>query len=527
MANKKVITGSPSRPPIVAVLGHVDHGKTTLLDYIRHTHIAEGEHGGITQQIGAYQIEVKTSSITSTFAKATVDKKATADKQKFQPKADRPLDEKIKSEEKKFITFIDTPGHEAFMKMRARGGAVADIAVLVIAADDGVKPQTKESIRIIKEASIPMIVAVNKIDLPSANIDKIKQDLARSEVQVEGFGGEVQIVLVSAKTGKGVSELLEKIIALSQTLTLPHNPDNPLEAVVIETHLDKGKGMVASVLVKVGTLKQGMQIFEGNQEVAKVRALFDEQGMVVKEAPPGKPVEVLGCTRLPIIGSVLRDQPFQKTVKEVPVEMKKQAGAMDFLTLESPEKSLKIILKTDTAGSLEAIIASLGEGAVIVGSGVGDVSEADVLLAKSTGSFIIGFNTKLKASVVKLAETEGVILRNYTIIYKLLEELNEALSGMQEVLTKERELGKGTIIAEFPYDGKRIAGVKVTGGRLAKGDQVKVMRGEAEAARSRIKSLQHGKEEATKVETGTECGILFDGKVDFELQDAIIAFVRS
>jgi translation initiation factor IF-2 len=514
MKNPKRHVSSSQRPPIVAVLGHVDHGKTTLLDYIRHTDIAKGEEGGITQRIGAYQVTVHPSSRAI---------RRPAEKREIPTGS---LD-KARDDHDDTITFIDTPGHEAFMKMRARGATVADIAVLVVAADDGVKPQTKESIRIIKEASIPMIVAVNKIDLPGGNVEKIKQDLARSEIQVEGFGGDVPMVLLSAKTGKGVPELLDKIIALSQTLNLQNNPNNPLEAVVIETHVDKGKGMVASVLVKVGTLKQGMQIFEDNEEVAKVRALFDEHGVAVKVALPGKPVEVLGCTRLPKIGSVLREQPFQKTTKEEPKEKKEQAGIMDFLTVESPEKSLKIILKADTAGSLEAIISSLGKGAAIVDSGVGDVSEADVLLAKSTGSFIIGFNTKLKAGVTKLAETEGVIVRNYAIIYELLDELNDALSGMQEVLIKERELGKGTIIAEFPFDAKRIAGVKVTGGRLAKGDLVKVMRGETEVARARIKSLRRGKEEATKAETGIECGILFDGKVDFELDDAIIAFVRS
>ncbi|MCJ7826600.1 GTP-binding protein, partial [Patescibacteria group bacterium] len=475
MANKKVISGFSEIPPIVAVLGHVDHGKTTLLDFIRHTNVAASEHGGITQHIGAYQIKIK----------SPVSAEVSAGRQKSQPKADRPLDEKIKNEEEHVITFIDTPGHEAFMKMRARGASVADIAVLVVAADDGVKPQTKESIRIIKEASIPMIVAVNKIDLPSANVEKIKQDLARLEVQVEGFGGEVPIVLLSAKTGKGVDELLEKIIVLAKALKLPNNPKNPVEAVVIETHVDKGKGMVASVLVKEGTIRTGMALFEDEQQVGSVRALFDEHGIALKEAPPGVPVEVLGFTSLPQIGSILRDVPFQKKTEKVQEEMKNQINAFDFLSQEPQEKTLKIIIKADTAGSLEAIITSLGKGAVIVKSGVGPVNEADILLAKSTGSFIIGFNTKSKHEVIKLAETEGVIVRNYTIIYELLDELTEALSGIQEVLTRERELGKGTIIAEFPYDGKRIAGVKVTEGRLAKGDQVKVMRQDVEVGRAR------------------------------------------
>jgi translation initiation factor IF-2 len=371
-----------------------------------------------------------------------------------------------------------------------------------------------------------MIVVVNKTDLPTGNVDKVKQDLARNEVQVEGFGGEIPMVMLSAKTGKGVPELLEKIIALASTLKFANTPLAPVEAVVIETHIDKGKGLVASVVVKTGTLVPNMRLFEYDVEIAKVRALFDELGVMVKEALPGKPVEILGFTKLPEIGSVLHQMPFLKDVKELPTEAPKPVDVMDFLS-ESVEKSLKIILKADTAGSLEAIVASLGKGAVIVNQGVGDVSDADVLLAKSTGAFIIGFNIKWKAEVAKLAETEGVILRNYPIIYELLDELNEALSGMQEVLTKERELGRGTIIAEFPFDGKRVAGVKVTIGRLAKGDQVKIMRKETEIGRARIKSLRKGKTEATKAEVEVECGILLEGKVDFELDDAIIAFVRS
>ena len=489
MANKKVIIGSSDRPPIVAVLGHVDHGKTTLLDFIRKTNVAASEHGGITQHIGAYQIEVE-------------------------------------SGEKNVITFIDTPGHEVFIKMRARGAIVADIAVLVVAADDGVKPQTKESIKIIKEASIPMIVAVNKLDLPSANVEKIKQDLARLEVQVEGFGGEVPIVLLSAKTGKGVDELLEKIIVLAKALKLPNNLQKSLEAIVIETHVDKGKGMVASLIIKEGTLRTGMELYEEDRMIAKTRALFNEQGISQKEIVPSAPVEVLGFTSLPQIGSILHDVQFQKKTEETREEVKNQTNAFDFLSQEPKEKTLKIIIKADTAGSLEAITTSLGKGAVIVKSGIGPVNEEDILLAKSTGSFVIGFNTKSKHEVINLAETEGVIVRNYTIIYELLDELTEALSGIQEVLTRERELGKGTIIAEFPYDGKRIAGVKVTEGRLAKGDQVKVMRQDAEVGRARIKSLRKGKNETTKIEGGAECGILFDNKVDFELQDAIIAFIR-
>jgi len=506
MTEPHISTSSSIRPPIVAVLGHVDHGKTTLLDFIRKTNVAAKEHGGITQRIGAYQIHFK-SEIRN-------------------PKSETNLKSQKNKGEEHTITFIDTPGHEAFIKMRARGAKVADIALLVVAADDSVKPQTKESIRIIKEADIPMIVVVNKIDLPTGNVEKTKQDLARNEVQAQGFGGDVPIVLLSAKTGNGVPELLDTIIKLAKTLNTVNTPHDPFEAVVIETHVDKGKGMIASIIVKKGTLSGGVRIFEFEQEVAKVRAMFDEYGESVKEALPGKPVEVLGFTKLPEIGSVLRDIAVVKQ-ELISIPEKKPMDITDFFAPESEQKTLNIILKADTAGSLEAVITSLEKGATIVNSGVGDVSDADVLMAKSTGAFIIGFNTKWKNEVAKLAETEGVVLRNYTIIYELLDELNEAISGMKEVLTKERELGKGMIIAEFPYDGKRVAGVRVTDGRLAKGDQVKILRKDAEIGRSRVKSLRKGKEDVTKAEVGVECGILFDGKVDFELSDAIIAFIRS
>ncbi|MBI4062420.1 GTP-binding protein [Candidatus Gottesmanbacteria bacterium] len=470
-----------SRPPIVAVLGHVDHGKTTLLDFIRKSNVAAREHGGITQHIGAYQIETKNRA----------------------------------------ITFIDTPGHEAFAQMRSRGAKLADIAILVVAADDSVKPQTKESIEQINRAGIPMIIAVNKIDLPAANIDRVKQDLAKNGVQVEGFGGDVPIVPVSAKVGTGISELLDMILLVSDMKGIPSQPHANLEAVVIETRVDPGKGMVATLIVKTGTLRVGMPLYEGTKQIAKVRACFDEYGKRVVEALPSRPVETLGFTVLPTVGTIIFNAPGSL----VTAPPKKKVDQMpDFLKPIEEEQKLKVIIKADTAGSLEAVRNSLPEQVTLVGTGIGDINDADVLLAKSSGSIIIGFNVSAKPPVAKLAQTEKVIFRTYKLIYEFINEIGDVVSGLKEVIAPERELGAGQIIAEFPFEKTRIAGTRVSSGRLAKGDTVKIMRGEAEVGRAKIKSLRHGKDDITRAEVGIECGVLLDQKLDFQLGDAIIAF---
>lgn len=475
-----------SRPPIVAVLGHVDHGKTTLLDSIRKANVAAGEHGGITQHIGAYQIEVKGQH----------------------------------------VTFIDTPGHEAFAKMRSRGAAVADIALLVVAADDSVKPQTIESIRQIKEAGIPMIVVINKIDLPGANVDRVKQDLAKHEVQVEGFGGDISTVLVSAKQGTGVPELLDLILLITEMNGLSGEPAAPFEAVVIETKLDKFRGMVATLVVKKGTLGIGVDIYDGSVSVGRVRAMIDELGNQVKVAPPSKPIEVLGFSKHPAIGEVIFSQPQLTPELTNVVKKAKPTVEADLIAAMavSDKKKLKMILKADTAGSAEAIRESLPkEGIDILRTELGEISEADILDAKASGAVVVGFNLKLSNNIEKLARVEKVIVRTYRIIYELIKELTEVAEGMEEVLFVERELGQGIIIAEFPYENTRIAGTKVTSGRLARGDTIRIMRGEEEIGRAKIKSLRKGRDDVTKIETGSDCGVQFDKKVDFMLQDAIMA----
>jgi translation initiation factor IF-2 len=484
-----------ARSPIVAVLGHVDHGKTTLLDTIRKTNVAGGEFGGITQHIGAYQVTI-------------------------QPKN--------KKETVKNITFIDTPGHEAFMKMRSRGAQIADIAILVVAADDGVMPQTKESINLIKQAGIPMIVALNKVDLPAADQDKVKQDLAKIGIQVEGFGGDVPVVPLSAKTGTGVNNLLDLIALMAEMKGLNGDPDVIFEANVVETRIDKGKGMVATVIVKNGSMNYAASLYEGEKLIGKVRAMFDENGIRVQSAGLSKPVEVLGFTVLPAVGSIVKGAITPKVIVEQKTQSIEPVPLPDFLKPQNEQEQnkehLNLVLKADTAGSLEAILNSLDPRIVIVSQGIGIITETDILLAKASKAFVIGFNVKIPTDVEKLAQTEKVVIRAYTIIYELLNELSEVVAGIKEVLHIERQLGQGVVVAEFPFDENRIAGTHVTEGRVARGDLVKIMRGDVLVAKSKIKSIRHNKDEVNKVEAGGDCGILFDKKVDFKLNDAIIAF---
>jgi translation initiation factor IF-2 len=492
---KTTKTASVLRPPIVAVLGHVDHGKTTLLDTIRKTNVAAREHGGITQHVGAYQIQ-----------------------------------HKEKKGETRAITFIDTPGHEAFAAMRTRGATAADIAILVVAADDSVKPQTVESIAQIKDAGIPMIIAANKIDLPGANVEKLKADLARAGVQVEGFGGDVPLVPVSAKVGTGVESLLSTILLLWDLKGAPIEADGSLEAVVIETRVDRGRGMVATLIIKRGVLVQGNSLFENGRLVGKVRAIMNADNAQVERAVLGMPVIVLGFTTLPKVGALLATAAQAQAAPAPQAAQPSVPEALpDFLAPidQKAVKTLNLILKADTTGSLEAIAAKLNKGTKIVSMGVGDIGDADVLLAKSSGAIIIGFGVTASASVAKLAQAEKVIFRTYTLIYELLDELEDVLSGMETVFVQERELGTGTIVAEFPFEKQRIVGTQVTKGRLAKGDSIKIMRKDVEVGRAKIKSMRRGKEEVTKSEVGQECGVLLDKQVDFALQDVIIAFTTG
>lgn len=458
------------RPPIVAVLGHVDHGKTTLLDKIRQTRVAEKETGLITQRIGAYQAEVEVSG------------------------------------EKKKITFIDTPGHEIFAKMRQRGAQITDIAILVVAQDDGVMPQTKESLTYLKETKTPFIVALNKSDLATANPEKVKKQLAEEEVLLEGMGGEVVALSLSAKTGAGVKELLEMILLLAEMEGLKADPDGPLELTVIESRLDPRRGPVATVIVRSGTLHQGETIKLG-EVTSKVRGMINEQGQRVFEAGPSTPVEILGLSSVPAVGEVILERlPPKERIEE------------------TEGKQLKIILKADNTGSLEAILGKLPSGVEIISCGVGEITESEVLLAKTSGAIILGFNLKSSVSVKKLAETEGVLLKAYNLVYELLTELKEAVLALEKPQSEEEVLGRAKIVAQFPFSKEKVAGCQVIEGRLARNDLVKVIRGNQEVGRAKIKSLRRLKEDIPKAEMGTECGVLLSPSLDFQTGDMLLSY---
>lgn len=486
--SKTSVSAGASRPPIVVVLGHVDHGKTTLLDAIRKTDVATKEYGGITQSIGAYQVTLEGAS--------------------------------SEGRETRKITFIDTPGHEAFSKMRSRGANAADIAILVVAANDSVMPQTAESIKIIKDAKIPYIVAINKMDLPEANFDKVVQDLLRHEVMLETYGGDVPFVKVSAKKGEGIKELLDLVGLVADVSDIKGEPNGSLEAAVIESKLDNKRGPLATIVIKNGTLAIGQEIYIDNIK-SRIRALIDYKNEQVKKALPGDPVEILGLAEVPPVGA-------QIVTSQQPPQGATLQGASGQAALNRSDQigsqSLSLILKTDTLGSLEAITAKIPANVNLIQSSVGEVSEADILLAKSTKAIILGFNVKVATQAQKLAEVEKVLVRTYKIIYELLDELDDAAAGMLEPVETEEILGKGQVIAEFPFEKMRVCGTRVTEGRIARGDLARIVRGEELIGQSKIKSVRVGKEESNKVEPGKECGILLEPQVDFRVEDSIITY---
>lgn len=468
-----------TRAPVVTVMGHVDHGKTTLLDYIRKSNVAAGESGGITQHISSYQVEVNG----------------------------------------KKITFIDTPGHAAFSAMRSRGAQVTDIVVLVVAADDGVMPQTKESISHIKAAKVPMIVAINKMDLPGANIDRVKKGLATEGVLVEGYGGDVVTVPVSAKKGDGVKELLEMILLVSELEELKQDRESPLEAVVIDSSLDRFKGAVATILVKQGMLRVGDQI-AGGEAVGRVKAMINFEGKKVAEAGPSDPVEVLGLNAVPTVGEVLRHGSAKgEKAKEAPSQRD---------VFATVQKEIRLLLKADTAGSLEAIEASINSiktdsGKVnIVHKETGDVTDSDVLLASATKALIIAFGVQVSKAVNNLANEEKVLIRNYSLIYELLDELQEGIEALLNV-KKEEVVGRAEIVATFKSESGRIAGCKATSGRLTKGDKINLLRDERKIGSGKIKSMKHLQEDINSASEGEEFGLLIEGRSEFAVGDIIEA----
>ncbi|MCE7898195.1 GTP-binding protein, partial [Candidatus Microgenomates bacterium CPR3] len=390
-----------SRPPIIAILGHVDHGKTTLLDYIRSSHIAVKEAGGITQSIGAYQANFKDHT----------------------------------------LTFIDTPGHAAFAKMRSRGASVADIAVLVVAADDGVMPQTAESIKYIQAAKIPFVVAINKTDKPQANPELPKAQLTEHQVFVEGYGGNTPFVLISGKTGAGVDQLLETLLLLAELEELKNDASAPLQAPIIESKLDMKRGVLVSAIVKEGTLKTSDTVYVGGV-ASKIRSIISYAGTQIPTATPGTPVQLLGFNTVPYVGQVITDQPVSPDEAEADASGIAKVAPM-------PANRLKLIVRTDSLGSLEALRSSFTDEIQVIEAGTGDVSESDVLLARTTGSLILAFAVRIPSSVAKLAELEGVVIKSYKIIYELLEYLEKKILRLMEPTIDEDQLGKGVIIKVF------------------------------------------------------------------------------
>lgn len=461
------------RPPIVAVLGHVDHGKTSLLDKIRSTGVALREAGGITQKIGAYQIETNG----------------------------------------KKITFIDTPGHLAFSAMRQRGAQVCDIAVLVVAANDGVMPQTIESVQHLIASNTPYIIALNKIDLENCDIEKVKKQLADNGILVEGHGGNIVCVSVSAKTGQGISDLLEMILLTYELEEKQASLSDALEAVVIESKLTKA-GPAATVIVKNGILKIGDQIIAGGL-VSKVRGLVSDKGENLNEAVPGQPVEVTGFLNIPPVGETIRSNSdngiqMDKIVKKIEIP-------------ESAEGKLKVILCADTLGSIEAIKNCLSDNIFVIYSEVGEITESVILSGVTFKAKVAGFNIKCPSSVLKLAESEKVSVKTYNIIYELIEDLEKTAAGNAKDLSGPEVQGQATIIQIFGSDKGRIAGCSVTRGRIHMGDNLVLKRGDNEIGKMKLALMKHQKTDIREATIGDEFGASFTSDLDFKEGDVLVS----
>ncbi|HNT01336.1 MAG TPA: translation initiation factor IF-2 [Candidatus Saccharicenans sp.] len=494
------------RPPVVTIMGHVDHGKTTLLDAIRSSNLTEKEAGGITQHIGAYRAKYKN----------------------------------------RYITFVDTPGHEAFTQLRARGAQVTDIVVLVVAADDGVMPQTREAISHAQAANVPIIVAINKIDLPGANPERVKQQLAKEGLIVEEWGGKTISVDISAKEKKNIDELLEMILLLGDILELKTNPYVPAQGVILESRLDAQKGPVATVIIQLGTLVPG-QAFICGQTYGKARALFDELGRPVKEAGPSVPVEVLGFNDVPPAGTFFQVVPgidiarrisefrMARARKETPEKQVPLTLEDLFKKIEKDQiKELKAIVKADVNGSVEVLrdlLPTLSTDKVkinVLQASTGNVTEADVLLASASGAIIIGYNVKVPPKIQEIAKNEKVEIRLYKIIYQLTDDLKKAVAGMLEPVIKETYLGRAVVKKIFNI-GKvgTVLGCQVIDGKVVRNAEVKVIRNNQVLYQTRISSLKHVKENVTEVKKDSECGLGLEKTQDIQPGDILEAFVRE
>ena len=496
-----------SRPPVVVVMGHVDHGKTSLLDYVRKAHVASGEAGGITQAIGAYQVDVNGST----------------------------------------ITFLDTPGHEAFTSMRARGAMCTDVAILVVAADDGIMPQTVESINHAKAAEIPIIVAINKMDLPGANPERIKQEIMKYDLIPEEYGGDTIMCEISAKTGMGVQELLEMVVLTAEMRELKANPNREASGTVIEARLDKGRGPVSTLLVQNGTLKQGDVIIAGTA-VGRVRAMTDYRGRTIKTAGPSVPVEIIGMAEVPQAGDTFNAVADERMARQL-AEERKQAekdskvknlsGSVTLENLfahmqEGTMKSLNIIVKADVQGSAEAVKASLlkltnDEVQVkVIHSGVGAVNESDVLLASTSGAIIVGFNVRPETAAAAAATRAGVEIRTYRIIYECIEEVEKAMKGMLDPKFKEVVVGHATVRMTYKVSSVgTVAGCYVNDGKIERNGSVRVVRDGIVVHEGVMGSLQRFKDSVKEVTAGFECGITIEKFNDIKEGDVFECFVME
>lgn len=479
---------STNFPPVVAVLGHVDHGKTTLLDAIRKTSIADREKGGITQKIGASSVEI------------------------------------VHDGQKRKITFIDTPGHEAFSKMRGRGAQAADIGLLIISLADSVKPQTKESIKILQESKTPFVVVLTKSDLPDVFPEKSKKDLAKEGILLEGYGGDVPVIEVSAKSGSNIKELLDLVLLMfdmhkAPTYAKDVSSSAPLQAIVIEAKLDPRAGSKATVVVKNGSIT-ARDMLKTEGQVFKVRMLLTDDGKNIPVATVGDAVELFGFEKVPNVGSIVTHE--SEKVAEA-AQIPQAPRSMEAVYKRAEEhKGLSVLLVADTQGSLEAIVNALPEGIKVVSKKTGEVSDADIILAKSSQSIILSFNTKLKPEIITLAMSEKILLRNYEVIYELLDEIKDAQEGKLLSQT-EQVYGSAKVLAKFPYEKTIAIGVSVIDGRIAKGDRVRILRGEEVLGETTIVSVRIGKNPTSKVEKGNEAGAVLNNPLDIQVGDMILS----
>ena len=490
------------RPPVVTIMGHVDHGKTTLLDTIRKTNVASGEAGGITQAIGAYQIEYNG----------------------------------------KKITFIDTPGHAAFTEMRARGASITDIVIIIVAADDGVMPQTKEAIDHAKAAGVPIIVAVNKIDKPTANVERVLTEMSANGIQPEAWGGDTMFVNISAVTGEGIDDLLDRILLLSEMAELKANPNRYAIGTVIESKIDKNSGVITNILIQNGTLRLGDPIVIGTS-AGKVRTLTNDRGESLVEALPSMPVSITGLSESPSAGDKFMAFESEKKAKKVAEQRKEiekekrnnPKGAISlndlFSRKEAGEKEINIILKADVKGSEEAVKNSLlkldveGMKINVIRSGIGAISESDVVLAEASNAIIIGFNIRPEHKIIEIVKDKGIDIRLYDIIYKVVEEMEAALKGKLEPEYEEKVLGEAEVRKLFKFSKVgTIAGSYVTSGVIRRGAKARVIRDGVVVIDSTIGSLAREKDQAKEVKQGLECGITIENFNDIKEKDIIEAY---